>query len=695
MRTGEPWDFKAAAQLARALPTPDNDSVRRLTAADGSPGWRSPLLTPEAWAFAWELSHSEIESLPTLLEEYPNELATPGYEAVRHLAKSVGAYAGTRSPGEALVVAEACLISALDLLANHVSHDTEFLGEHLWVQLNGEPKKLIIGGWGLLAPGLDTLLLHLAERAPSNYPFSEHLLWLWRVTTANAQYGSLDDEDVKESKLPALKWMTERSVAFLFAAAQVTPGTFTRIEMLLDGLVKVANGYAPPFCRHFAGELEEGVLTDAEIKKVCRSLAPLSFERSAVEDLCGALWQEVLPEIFDAMRHASGEALLEVTECAAEFESELERAGKFFLLGYLNQCGNEPQAAMGWYLKALLQSSQGAESLTKNAKLLLLKASSAEQVLGLLRLLEESRAKTPEAPVGKGMAAVTSSGAKSEAADEEPLRQDILKQLIDTAKTRHKELVKQEQYEKTAVNRWPTLSAQARKVLSVFCNIQSYSSLDEIADYAGMNREWTYKHYDRLVELGMLSVSEGHFRVNPYIRPLVEKEAQHSVVGKIVRSNGTSAVKQVFNSNKEFTVYQAVVQLCPNHLVFPNCSLQSIMSFERMKELVEQDDFGYYLRASVDIVVVSSTTYLPMLAIEVDSAWHDTERQQKNDDKKDRLFAVAGIPFMRLRAMGSPSEDMVRSQVAEHVNDLVRELRADLPGYEQAKKLIQDLSGRS
>ena len=149
----------------------------------------------------------------------------------------------------------------------------------------------------------------------------------------------------------------------------------------------------------------------------------------------------------------------------------------------------------------------------------------------------------------------------------------------------------------------------------------------------------------------------------------------------------------MFNSQREFTIYQMLVQLCPNHLVFPNCSLQSVMSYERMKELVSEDDFGYYLRASVDIVVVSSTTYLPMLAIEVDSVWHDTERQQRNDDKKDRLFASAGIPFMRLRPVGSPSENTIRAQVAEHVDELVRSLRADLPGYDQARGLLEDLSG--
>lgn len=66
---------------------------------------------------------------------------------------------------------------------------------------------------------------------------------------------------------------------------------------------------------------------------------------------------------------------------------------------------------------------------------------------------------------------------------------------------------------------------------------------------------------------------------------------------------------------------------------------------------------------------------------------------RQEDNKKDRLFAAAGIPFMRLRPVGSPSENTIRAQVAEHVDELVRSLRADLPGYEQARGLLEDLSG--
>lgn len=74
---------------------------------------------------------------------------------------------------------------------------------------------------------------------------------------------------------------------------------------------------------------------------------------------------------------------------------------------------------------------------------------------------------------------------------------------------------------------------------------------------------------------------------------------------------------------------------------------------------------------------------LSRLAIELDSVWNDTERQQKNDDKKDRLFASAGGPFFCLRPVGNPSENTVRAQVTVHADKLVRSLRADLLGYDR------------
>ena len=67
--------------------------------------------------------------------------------------------------------------------------------------------------------------------------------------------------------------------------------------------------------------------------------------------------------------------------------------------------------------------------------------------------------------------------------------------------------------------------------------------------------------------MGALCHTPTGYVVNPYIIPLLERENQHSVAGRIVRANGAAAIKQVFNSEREFGIYQVVVQLCPNHLV--------------------------------------------------------------------------------------------------------------------------------
>lgn len=93
--------------------------------------------------------------------------------------------------------------------------------------------------------------------------------------------------------------------------------------------------------------------------------------------------------------------------------------------------------------------------------------------------------------------------------------------------------------------------------------------------------------------------------------------------------------------------------------------------------------------------MVSATSYLPPLAIKVDSVWRDTERQQRNDKKKDRPLSAAGIPFMRLRPVGQPSQNVIRGQVADHLDEMIRTVRADVPGHDQAIRLLRDLSSTS
>lgn len=255
-------------------------------------------------------------------------------------------------------------------------------------------------------------------------------------------------------------------------------------------------------------------------------------------------------------------------------------------------------------------------------------------------------------------------------------------------------LQEREDFCRAARSRWPQIHPQGRQLLVTLTHIQAFRGFDHLGQLAGMDADWAEKHYKKLVRLGMVQeVDGGLFQINPHIRPLLVEEDSHRVVGRIIRASGEEAVKQVFNSGLEFTIYQAIAEICPNHLVFPNMALQAIMRYERMKELVDQKHFDYYLKASVDLAVVSSTSYLPLMCFEVDSIYHDTEEQQTRDERKDRLFSVSGVPFMRLRVRGKPSPNVIRGQIAQQVEMLVRGLK-DRPwvGADDAKSFLLEMA---
>ena len=652
----DPWDYARVGDALLRLPSPSESALVALV-KDASSGGAELRLTPRAWAFMWMLEHSPSAGFVDLLQCFPEPFACDACEGLRRVLCALSAAPADVDKHLSLVV------QALMRFANQDAHR---FGDQLTMTLGEEVREIYVGPAGLRMASVGDLLLRLYEHSPEDFPRRAELESLYRIFTASIQYSPLEDEDHGDQDMPGLAWLCEQSISFQFAAAYAIQGVAGRMRLLLDAMRRTTSAGIPPSQNYYSGDLDGEDLDEPEAGPLLDALEQLAAVRGQMDEKTQRMWREVAGDIFDALSKLGDKVRAHLLPLAREFSDDLLEKGHAFRLAYLEQVVGDPDDALHYYLIDLDTAENVPEVGVKNAKLLWARSDDLDQVQQFVDKLQDVK---------------TSS------------RADVVQQLLTDAKARLASLNKRDQFERTAVSRWSSLTAPARKLLSVFASIKSYNGLAEVAEYAGMDLTWAGRHYDKLVELGMLLVTDKTFRINPHIAPLLERESQHAVIGRIVRAQGTSAVKQVFNSQREFTIYQLLVQLCPNHLVFPNCSLQSVMSYERMKELVSEDDFGYYLRASVDIVVVSSTIYLPMLAIEVDSVWHDTERQQRNDDKKDRLFASAGIPFMRLRPVGSPSENTIRAQVAEHVDELVRSLRADLPGYDQARGLLEGLSG--
>ncbi|MDO3510590.1 DUF2726 domain-containing protein [Ralstonia pseudosolanacearum] len=655
LRMAEPWDYARVGDALLRLPCPTESELMASEEFMASAHLR---LSPRAWAFMWMLEHASTESLSDLLQRFPEPLASAPCEGLRRVLCALVAAPDDVDKHFSLAVRS---------LMRFADEGAPWFGDQLTMTLGDELREIYVGQERLHIASVEDMLLRLLEHSSDDFSRRNELESLYRIFVASTQLSPLEDEDHGDEEMPGLTWLCEQSIPFQFAAAYVIQGVAGRMRLLLDAIRRTTEAGVPPPRHFYPGDLDGEDFDEAKTGPVLSALEHLVAVRGQMDGKTESVWLEVAGDIFDTLSKLGDKVRAQLLPMARLLSTDLVEKGNAFRLAYLEQVVGDADNALHYYLIDLDTSKVAPEVGLKNAKLLWARSDNLGQVQGFVDKLEEE---------------VTTSS-----------RADLVQQLLIDAKARLATLNKRDQFERTAVSRWPSLTAPARKLLSVFASIKSYNGLAEVAMYAGMDLTWAERHYDKLVELGMLLVTDKTFRVNPHIAPLLERESQHTVIGRIVRSQGTSAVKQVFNSQREFTIYQMLVQLCPNHLVFPNCSLQSVMSYERMKELVSEDDFGYYLRASVDIVVVSSTTYLPMLAIEVDSVWHDTERQQRNDDKKDRLFASAGIPFMRLRPVGSPSENTIRAQVAEHVDELVRSLRADLPGYDQARGLLEDLSG--
>lgn len=219
--------------------------------------------------------------------------------------------------------------------------------------------------------------------------------------------------------------------------------------------------------------------------------------------------------------------------------------------------------------------------------------------------------------------------------------------------------------QKAAIAQWPSLDFNKKKLLGVLHAVNHCDDLEELSNLSGMSTAWTKIHFYRLVDLGIILDGKEGFAINPEIIPLIERENSHSVAIQIFRNDTSALFKPVFNSQLEYTIYRLMIGIFPNHLVFPNMSLQSIFDYKRMKDVIDSEHFSYYLMASVDLCVISSATYLPVVGYEIDSPYHDQEKQIERDQKKNTIFKLGGIPLIRVRPHGRPSEGEIRHMLLE------------------------------
>jgi tetratricopeptide (TPR) repeat protein len=249
------------------------------------------------------------------------------------------------------------------------------------------------------------------------------------------------------------------------------------------------------------------------------------------------------------------------------------------------------------------------------------------------------------------------------------------------AEQRQKELAEQRKRQLenvilTAPERWAKVDYHKRRILGTLAALNTFEGFRELARLLEMEERVLKGHWSKLVEQGMVIEGEEGPRVNPHILDLVKRERAHAVVTRIVHTSSEIMTKPIFNSQQEYKMYSILLEVFPNQLVFPNMALQAIFPYARMQAVLSKEIFGYYLMASVDFCVTLTSTYLPLVAFEVDSDYHDSEKQRAKDERKDQIFTTGGIALIHLRAFGQPSPQAMRHDIMEAVRTWLRQWRA-------------------
>lgn len=353
--TAEARDYAKVATAIRSLPSPSRAQVASMPAIDG-PDAVSQGLTPDGWAFLYELGHAPLSEYSQLLSEYPKEFGCAPVDGLRQLVASLLA------SGEEV---DAALQRAVNLLADFFDETTEFFGSHLAITGTEGPVWVEIGSDTLYLPlNVEELLLRVAEHAPSTYPRTGLLLSLYRVFDAHSSYGELESKDVHKDIGIVLG---KGSLPFQFILAGVYEDVAVNAVLLGYSLRHcIEAGENPPrhyFPRNIAAEKysKEDAL---HILEMLEQLVPLRDRMTrAVVDI----WLDLARNVFPALTHSDASLQKRTLALARKVRLDLLNKSLAFSLGYLEHVAGDPQAALDYYLTEIDNGGKAADTATKNA----------------------------------------------------------------------------------------------------------------------------------------------------------------------------------------------------------------------------------------------------------------------------------------------------------------------------------------
>lgn len=118
-------------------------------------------------------------------------------------------------------------------------------------------------------------------------------------------------------------------------------------------------------------------------------------------------------------------------------------------------------------------------------------------------------------------------------------------------------------------------------------------------------------------------------------------------------------------TDSEVLFFHKLEQALPEYRIFSQVQLSRMIEPTEDVGKERQFWFNRVCRQSVDFVLVDKDLQTVLLAIELDDWTHESQARQRQDAKKDKALASAGIPIMRFHAGKMPSSQIIRHDVLQ------------------------------
>lgn len=148
--------------------------------------------------------------------------------------------------------------------------------------------------------------------------------------------------------------------------------------------------------------------------------------------------------------------------------------------------------------------------------------------------------------------------------------------------------------------------------------------------------------------------------------------SQNTVIQAIENKNlnVNDGRRSLFKSVQEKEFFDAVRQVYPESIVYPNVAIGSILNFESIKDSLSETERKYFFTAIVDCVVFDyQQLCLPKYFFELDSLYHDEPTQIRKDKYKDNIFSAAGQKLYRIRRISNSAKIVDFTRLIREVLD--------------------------